>query len=82
LEEILFEAGVGAFWVGVIAFDVYVLVLLRRLRLPEVATVIWVIWIIVAPVIGAGSFLIVRGQRKQFARGFDVVPSSRPRSAV
>jgi len=69
----LMAIGVITFWAGVVAFDVYGLLLLRRLRLPEVATVLWVIWIIVAPVVGAGTFLIVRGVPRREPRGFDVL---------
>lgn len=64
---------IWAIWIGIIGLDLFVLLWLRRLCLPEVATVLWAIWIIIAPIVGAVSFLIVRARPVTVTRGFDVV---------
>jgi hypothetical protein len=56
---------IWAFWIAVAGLDLTALLRLRRLELPAVAAVLWTVWIMVAPVIGAASFFIVvrPGQR-------------------
>jgi hypothetical protein len=50
---------IWAFWISVVGLDLVALVRLRRLSLPAVAAVLWTVWIIAAPVVGALSFFIV-----------------------
>src|SRR5688572_27808911 len=50
---------IWAFWIAVAGLDLMALLRLRRLAMPAVAAVLWTVWIIVAPIVGAVSFFLV-----------------------
>ncbi len=58
--EILFYLAVSAFWLVVVGLDLVCLWNLRRSRIEATARVLWVMWIVIAPLIGAISYFIVR----------------------
>jgi hypothetical protein len=50
---------IWAFWIVVIGLDLVALFRVRRLALGPISAVLWTIWIIVAPIVGAVSSFIV-----------------------
>jgi peptidoglycan/LPS O-acetylase OafA/YrhL len=50
----------AAFWSFVIGLDLVCLWSLRRSRIEATARVLWVVWIVVVPIIGAISYFIVQ----------------------
>jgi hypothetical protein len=58
---------IWTFWLAVVALDLAALVRLRWAMLPAVATVLWTIWIVVAPVVGALSFFFVVQSEERMA---------------
>jgi hypothetical protein len=51
---------IWAFWLAVIGLDVLALFGVRRSRINPTASVLWVVWIVVAPIVGALTWWIVR----------------------
>ena len=60
IYDALFYLAVSAFWLFVVGLDLICLFSLRRSRVEATARVLWVIWIVVAPVVGAVSYFMVR----------------------
>ncbi len=58
-----------SFWLSVIVLDVAALLSLRWSRLDATATVLWAVWICLAPVVGALSYFLVRPRPTWTARG-------------
>jgi heme/copper-type cytochrome/quinol oxidase subunit 2 len=58
--EIFFYLAVSAFWLFVIGLDLVCLWNLRRSRIEATARVLWVVWIILAPIVGGISYFIVK----------------------
>jgi hypothetical protein len=56
---------IWAFCLAVAALDLTALVRLRRAHLPDVAAVLWTVWIVAAPIVGAVSFFIVVRSEQQ-----------------
>ena len=71
-----------AICLAIVGLDLHVLLQLRRLRLPEVATVLWVMWVIAVPLVGAASFLIVRPQPAPAAQPPALAPVGRRGAAA
>ncbi|HEY7309968.1 MAG TPA: PLD nuclease N-terminal domain-containing protein [Gemmataceae bacterium] len=55
----------AAFWSFVVGLDLACLWNLRRSRIEATARVLWVIWIVAVPVIGAISYFIVQPTREE-----------------
>ena len=51
------------FWLVVASLDLLGLWALRHRKLPATATVLWVVWIVIAPVVGVLSFYMVNPQK-------------------
>ncbi len=63
----------GAFWSFVVALDLVCLWNLRRSRVDATARVLWVVWIVLAPILGAISCFIVRPTADETeAKGIDL----------
>lgn len=58
--EIVFILAVSAFWIAVVVLDLICLWSLRRARIDATARVLWVVWIVLAPIVGAISYFIVQ----------------------
>lgn len=58
--EILFYLAVPAFWLFVVGLDLVCLWSLRCSRIEATARVLWVMWIVIVPLLGAISYFIVR----------------------
>lgn len=50
---------IWGFWITVVVLDVIAIFRVRSLALPPVAAVLWTVWIILAPIVGAVSSFIV-----------------------
>ncbi len=51
---------IWAFWLGVIGLDLVALLHVRRSGLDPIAALLWVVWIVVAPVVGAVTYFVVQ----------------------
>jgi peptidoglycan/LPS O-acetylase OafA/YrhL len=55
----------GAFWSFVIGLDLVCLWGLRRSRVEATARILWVIWVVTVPIIGAITYFIVQPTREE-----------------
>ncbi len=54
-----------AFWLVVIGLDLICLWDLHNSRIEATARVLWVVWIVLAPIVGASSYFIVQPEPEQ-----------------
>jgi hypothetical protein len=59
-ENTMAELLIGLFWLVVIGLDLICLWDLRNSRIEATARVLWVVWIVLTPIIGAISYFIVK----------------------
>jgi hypothetical protein len=51
---------IWSFWLAVIGLDLVVLLMIRRTLMDPTAKALWTVWVIVVPIVGALSYLIVK----------------------
>ncbi len=63
--DFFFYLVVASFWFFVVALDLKCLWRLRYSRIEATARVLWVIWVVAVPVVGAISFFIVQPTQEE-----------------